>query len=158
MHGSNRANKNVHQTKILEKLTKSEEKPAIGNKTSATETVCDTSNVSNTTVQSLQDALHFKPLPNEQNNFDESDLNAFNGNSNSIEPNGQQLTNNSNNNYVARCNSTESTRSMFQGISLKDFDEHRQMIEESNKEKKEILTRAIEERYDFKFRLFLSLF
>lgn len=127
-------NKNVHQSKSVDKAVKSDDGLSLKNGNDGT---CDTSNESNDTISSLQDALYFKPLPSEQKQFDEIDLNGDEPTSTTSTdgdtPNGQH--------------SNQSTaRSIYQGISLKDFDTHRQMIEESNKEKKEILARALDER------------
>lgn len=118
-------NKNVHQSKSVDKIVKPDDGITLKN---GNDGACDTSN---DTVSSLQDALYFKPLPSDQRQFDEIDLNGD-------EPTSTTSIDGDTNPPTAR--------SIYQGISLKDFDTHRQMIEESNKEKKEILARALDER------------
>lgn len=124
-------NKNVHQTKPNDKAVKTDDAPPAK---SATDGTCDSSNLSNDSVSSIQDALYFKPLPSDQRNFDDIDLNGD-------EPTSTTATADD-----GTSNGQHTERSIYQGISLKDFDSHRQMIEESNKEKKEILARALDER------------
>ncbi|XP_037045324.1 uncharacterized protein LOC119080855 [Bradysia coprophila] len=73
----------------------------------------------------LQDALHFKPLPPPKSvSIDE------------IVESAQEIkkSDDSSKNVVA-----------FKGISLKDYESQRRMVEEQNKQKKEILYRAIEQ-------------
>lgn len=132
----NAANNNVHQSKTVEK------QQATTNELSAmkngNDDVCDSSNVSNEVISSLQDALYFKPLPSDQRQFDEIDLNGANVPSSTTTADDEMPNSQSSKPHTAR--------SIYQGISLKEFDSHRQMIEESNKEKKEILARALDER------------
>lgn len=123
-------NKNVHQSKSVVESVKTDNDLSSKN---GNEDVCDTSNVSNETISSLQDALYFKPLASDQRQFDDIDLNGD-------EPTSTTTT------ADDRPPTGHTERSIYQGISLKDFDSHRQMIEESNKEKKEILARALDER------------
>lgn len=128
-------NKNVHQSKSVDKVVKADEELYLNH---GNDGPCDASNESNETVPSLQDALYFKPLPSDQRQFDEIDLNGDEPTSTTPDDetsNGQQ-------------SSQHTARSIYQGVSLKDFDSHRQMIEESNKEKKQILARALDERWD----------
>lgn len=127
-------NKNVHQTKPAEKSAKVEDAPPLQ---SANDGACDTSNTSNESVSSLHEVLFFKPLPRDQ--FDNVDLNGD-------EPTSTTATADD-----GTSNGQHTERSIYQGISLKDFDSHRQMIEESNKEKKQILARALDERWAILF-------
>lgn len=127
----NNNNKNVHHAKSVGKPVKTDDLQ------NSNDVACDTSNVSNETSSSLQDALYFKPLPSDQRQFDEIDLNGD-------EPTSTTRVDDETSN--GQHSGQQSTRSIYQGISLKDFDSHRQMIEESNKEKKEILARALDER------------
>lgn len=85
---------------------------------------------SNDTIISLQEAVHFRPLST-QRSVSSEDTNG----TNSI---GKMGTNDD--------DSDAEPRSLFQGISLKDFEQHRKMVEEQNKQKKEMLTKAIEQR------------
>lgn len=76
----------------------------------------------------LQDALHFKPLPPKPLPIDEIvEI------ENEIKKPGDSTTNS-----IA-----------FKGISLKDYESQRRMVEEQNKQKKEILYRAIEQQWVF---------
>lgn len=73
----------------------------------------------------LQDALHFKPLPPKQFPIEEiADIEK-----------------------EIRKQDDSSTNSVaFKGVSLKDYESQRRMVEEQNKQKKEILYRAIEQQ------------
>lgn len=97
----------------------------------------DISLESNDTIKSLQEAVHFRPLSTQRSVS--SDKNAS--------ENGSEYLNN---NDGPRCgengHDSDSDRRIFQGISLKDFEQHRKMVEEQNKQKKEMLTKAIEQR------------
>lgn len=119
----------VHQMKSVEKPVK----PVINDPVKT-----DDDGVLEDTVSSLHEALYFKPLPSDQRQFDEIDLN------------GNEPTSAASTDDIQTSNGQHSNpstaRSIYQGISLKDFDAHRQMIEESNKEKKQILARALDER------------
>lgn len=127
-------NKNVHQSKSVNMAVKPDDGLSLKN---GNDDACDTSDVLNDTVSSLQDALYFKPLPSDPRQFDEIDLNGD-------EP--TSTTTNDGDTTIGQHSKQHTARSIYQGISLKDFDTHRQMIEESNKEKKEILARALDER------------
>lgn len=90
---------------------------------------------SDETIKSLQDAMHFQPLQKktvDSNGRTNDDVAISNG---------------------VQCPTTtpsdecENFDPRFQGISLKDFEQHRKLVEEQNKQKKEILTKAIEQRY-----------
>lgn len=73
----------------------------------------------------LQDALHFKPLPPRHDAIEEiAGL--------------EEETN--------RPDDALEKPLAFKGISLKDYESQRRMIEEQNKQKKEILYRAIEQQ------------
>lgn len=74
----------------------------------------------------LQDALHFKPLPPPKSvPIDEIVESAKE----------TKKSDDSSKDVVA-----------FKGISLKDYESQRRMVEEQNKQKKEILYRAIEQQ------------
>lgn len=129
-------NKHVHQSKSMDNPVRVDDAlpPKNGN-----DGACDTSNATNESVTSLQDALYFKPLPSDQRQFEDVDLNGD-------EPTSTTSADGETTN--GQHSSQHTARSIYQGISLKDFDSHRQMIEESNKEKKEILSRALDERWE----------
>lgn len=100
--------------------------------------------ISDESLTSLQEAVHFQPLAtikNKNKNIqfveksiitDDSILHIDNdGNNSSILPDQKNQTN-------------QQQLSPFKGISLKDFESNRQLKEEQNKQKKELLYKAIE--------------
>lgn len=112
----------------------------------------DTLNLSDSTIQAFQNALHFQPL-SQSRNTDGTPQDKFN------EPNNRttaldQRTNdnvvetNKNNNYeqIASQNNQIENRTIFQGISLKDFEKHHKLMKEANLEKRRLLSNAIEQR------------
>lgn len=110
----------------------------------------DTSNLSESTIQALQDALHYKPLSqtshdtsNDVKRINESDVDAT-----QIPEQRTQITaeNNQNNNNVCNATNSADDRSLFQGISLKDFEKHHKLMKEANLEKRRLLSSAIEQR------------
>lgn len=143
-------------TKTANKSAKSDinQNNAIEDATSAHET----SELSESTIQAFQNALHYRPLsqlhdlndePSTQNNgkpmnnemlFDQQlvENTAENGgqNNNHVELNGGSGGNNNIEN-----------RLLFQGISLKDFEKHHKLMKEANLEKRKLLSNAIEQRY-----------
>lgn len=72
----------------------------------------------------LQDALHFKPLPSKHLPIDET----------------AELDRE----IITKPDESSTNSHAFKGVSLKDFESQRRMVEEQNKQKKEILYRAIE--------------
>lgn len=146
--------KSVHQTnKQMQQMTKTTNKPIPVRAPSP----C---NDSISTIPSFQEALHFKPLiPSISQNT------GIIGSERSVSPaqqqekssvnncnNGNNNDNNDNNNNMNNikndeCDGVNGHRSMFQGVSLKDFENHRKMIEEQNRQKKDLLAKALEQRY-----------
>lgn len=98
----------------------------------------DISLQSNDTIKSLQEAVHFRPLATQRSVS--SDRNPSENGSDSVNNNDEPR--NGENGH-----DSDSDRRIFQGISLKDFEQHRKMVEEQNKQKKEMLTKAIEQRW-----------
>lgn len=114
----------------MPKSTVAAEIPPTNNNTDNINNNHEISLESNDTIISLQEAVHFRPLST-QRSVSSEDTNG----TNSI---GKMGTNDD--------DSDGEPRSLFQGISLKDFEQHRKMVEEQNKQKKEMLTKAIEQR------------
>lgn len=132
-------------SKIIEKLPNSKQNNAIKDATSSPPTV-DTTNLSDSTVQALHDALHYQRLDSQQrlNNPTEShpiiETNDQNGNDHA------SIKQNNNYMYTDENVADDGKRSLFQGISLKDFEKHQQMMKEANLEKRKLLSQAIEQR------------
>lgn len=137
--------------KISDKLAKSHAKQndaqtdAQNDATSAK----DESNLSESMVQALQDALHYQRLDSNRQSHNPTktsasiETNDRNGNGHGLSQNKE------NNNCMLSDDSgseTATTRSLFQGISLKDFEKHQQMMKEANLEKRKLLSQAIEQR------------
>lgn len=80
------------------------------------------------TATDIHDALYFKPLRMDTNQLDEIDLQS---------PTERQQDD----------NSTDEVLAKFRGVSLKKLEEHRQIMEEANKEKKKILSQTVEQLY-----------
>lgn len=125
--------KQVHNGKSTNQVAKSvvpAEAPQTNNNTHNINNNIEISLESNDTIKSLQEAVHFRPLSTQRSvsSEDTNDTNSI----------GKMATNGD--------DSDGEPRSLFQGISLKDFERHRKMVEEQNKQKKEMLTRAIEQR------------
>lgn len=110
----------------------------------------DTSNLSDSTIQALQDALHYKPLSQTSHDTsnDAKQINEIDVDATKIPDQRTQIIaeNNKTNNNV--CNATKNTddRALFQGISLKDFEKHHKLMKEANLEKRRLLSSAIEQR------------
>lgn len=95
----------------------------------------NTSDLSESTIQAFQDALHFKPLSAQSQAADDSmKCNEPNAN---MAPN--QITNSDSAHDL-------DSRALFQGISLKDFEKHHNLMKEANLEKRRLLSNAIEQR------------
>lgn len=127
------------ESKTADKIAKGDinQNNAIENATSP----IDTSNLSESTIQAFQDALHFKPLSQVQN-----DVQQVNLNDQTTKPSDQQIekpVDNNENNYI---DINVDNRLLFQGISLKDFEKHHQLMKEANIEKRRLLSNAIEQR------------
>uniref|UniRef100_A0A336MPQ7 RAB6-interacting golgin n=1 Tax=Culicoides sonorensis TaxID=179676 RepID=A0A336MPQ7_CULSO len=75
----------------------------------------------------LQDAVHFKPLPPRIEPIEDAAILREEGETIELEP----------------CNELDS--SPFRGVSLKDFEQQRKYIEEQNRQKVQILQKAIEQ-------------
>lgn len=73
----------------------------------------------------LQDALYFKPLPPKQLAIEEIA---------EIEK------------EIRKPDDSSTNPIAFKGVSLKDYESQRRMVEEQNKQKKEILYKAIEQQ------------
>lgn len=144
---------NTNGPKISDKLAKSNAKQndaqsdAQKNATSSK----DESNLSESMVQALQDALHYPRLDNNRRSNNNNPMET----SASIETNDRNgnghglVQNKENNNYMLSDDSgseTAMTRSLFQGISLKDFEKHQQLMKEANLEKRKLLSQAIEQK------------
>lgn len=80
-------------------------------------------------INSLQEAIHFRPLPPKANALPEDDLSA-------VSTDCEQ----------GIIESQQPAQSPFQGVSLKDFESQRRMQEEQNRQKKEMLYKAIEQQ------------
>lgn len=112
----------------------------------------DTSNLSESTIQALQDALHYKPLSQTTRGTDDvpPQINSNDANSVTTPEQRTQITaenNKNNNNTVNKSNDNPTDdRSLFQGISLKDFEKHHKLMKEANLEKRRLLSSAIEQR------------
>lgn len=99
----------------------------------------DEINLNKSMSKSIEGALFYQPIPKIQQNSQEPkslpspSLNISNEsdslNDSSILPEPDSLAN---------------VESPFKGVSLKDFESHRKMIEEQNKQKKDLLQKAIE--------------
>lgn len=112
-----------------------------GNATSAK----DSSNLSESTIQAFQDAMHFKPLSHTHRSNDTpvtilSEKAISNDDPNQINLNNIHVDDDDDGNTETGC------RSHFQGISLKDFEKHQQIMKEANLEKRRLLSKAIEQR------------
>lgn len=134
--------------KISEKLAKSHAKQndAPNDATSAK----DESNLSESMVQALQDALHCQRLDSNRQSHNPTKTSAS-IETNDRNGNGHGLVQNKGNNNGMLISDdsgseTATTRSLFQGISLKDFEKHQQMLKEANLEKRKLLSQAIEQR------------
>lgn len=146
-HGSIKSNANG--PKISDKLAKSNAKQndAQNDATSSK----DESNLSESMVQALQDALHHPRLDNNRrsNNNNPTETTASTE-AHDRNGNGHRLAQNTENtNYMLSDDSgseTAMTRSLFQGISLKDFEKHQQLMKEANLEKRKLLSQAIEQK------------
>ncbi|XP_055315194.1 RAB6-interacting golgin [Sitodiplosis mosellana] len=110
----------------------------------------DTSNLSESTIQALQDALHYKPLSQTTRGTNDaqqvSPIDAT-----TVYDHRTQIAaeNNKNNNNVSKSNDTNiDDPSLFQGISLKDFEKHHKLMKEANLEKRRLLSNAIEQRFE----------
>lgn len=151
MRGKKVSDKSVHQNKQVQQITKAMAKPA--------PTPCNDSLDSINTIPSFHEALYFKPLV-QSNSQDTNKLatsdrpvsselqqeQSSNGNHNNGINNSNDSNNNKNNGKTDDNDGEHGRTSMFQGISLKDFENHRKMIEEQNRQKKELLAKALEQR------------
>lgn len=88
------------------------------------------SNDSSTMNSNLHNAMQFKPLPPKLAPEDESILQSTD-----VETGNDEIS-----------NYTE-INSPFKGMSLKDFESQRRVVEEQNKQKKELLFKTIEQQY-----------
>ena len=83
----------------------------------------------------LQEAIHFKPLPRTvvaDSTTDESIC---------------EITESISKAFAKHDEEEPPAPSPFMGISLKDYEAQRRMVEEQNKHKKEVLYKAIEQQY-----------
>ncbi|XP_055843114.1 RAB6-interacting golgin [Episyrphus balteatus] len=102
------------------------------------ESIMDEINLNKSMSKSIEGALFYQPIPNtlQQNQNEQLDVS-----SSSDSP----VENNSLNNSSILPEPSENIESSpFKGISLKDFEVHRKIIEEQNKQKKDLLHKAIE--------------
>lgn len=142
---------NTNGPKISDKLAKShiKQNDAQCNEQNDATSAKDESNLSESMMQALQDALHYKRLDSNQQSNNPTEIpasieiNDRNGNGHGF------VQSKENNNYLLSDDSgseTATTRSLFQGISLKDFEKHQQLMKEANLEKRKLLSQAIEQK------------
>lgn len=112
------------------KQTESTQSPTLG-ALSSNEQDTSSSILTSSGDNFLQDAIHFKPLPHKiyGATVDVESLKGMNSDS--------DLTGDS---------SVQETTTPFKGISLRDYEAQRRMVEEQNKHKKDILYKAIEQQ------------
>lgn len=112
-------------------------------------------NLSESTIQALQDALHYKPLSQTPRSIDIAPEVSSNIVVDTTIPEQQtQITAENNKNSSSSSNNNVSNinekivddRAIFQGISLKDFEKHHKLMKEANLEKRRLLSSAIEQR------------
>lgn len=108
------------------KKSQSAQSPALGALSSNEQ---DTSSIL-TTDNSLQDAIHFKPLPHKVYG-PTVDVESLHGINTADEIDDSAI---------------QETTTPFKGISLKDYEAQRRMVEEQNKHKKDLLYKAIEQQ------------
>lgn len=122
-----------------------------------TASIQDSPKLSQSTIQAFQDAMHFKPLAQSQQSIDNpakiSSYACTTSNEDDAQANNQiSMSNAQNNNHISddddngENSDSGSKRSLFQGISLKDFEKHQQIMKEANIEKRRLLSQAIEQR------------
>lgn len=99
------------------KMSAASQQPAAAAKSEADETAAE-----------MHDALYFKPLNGDAHQLEEIDL----------EPSASEKVGQTDD---------DSILAKFRGISLKNLEEHRRVMEEANKEKKQILSKTIEQLY-----------
>lgn len=134
-------------TKTADKMTKNDYNQNNGSDATSSN---DTSNLSESTIQAFQDALHFKPLSQKKGNENPMQVN-LNDHDTIMTSADNQIENASrhieNNNHDCQTNENQFIdKSLFQGISLKDFDKHHKLMKEANQEKRRLLSNAIEQR------------
>lgn len=104
------------------------------------------SNLSESTVQAFHEALHFKPLSQTH----ETEAHTVNNQNDTVDEhhtiNNIQNTTKPNHNHVNKNDPNLEHCKLFQGISLKDFEKHHQLMKEANLEKRRLLSSAIEQR------------
>lgn len=110
----------------------------------------DTLNLSDSTIQALQDALHYKPLSQIPHGTGDA-IQVNTNDPDTMTPKQITAENNQNNNNINNVCSEASEasaddRALFQGISLKDFEKHHKLMKEANLEKRRLLSSAIEQR------------
>lgn len=137
-------------SKIADKLAKGDinQNNAPPDATSAN----DTLNLSDATIQAFQDAMQFKPLSQVTCHPLSDDAPQVKLTEQIKTPTGQWIENSvvesqKNNNYEDDgSNNNIDSRTIFQGISLKDFEKHHKLMKEANLEKRRLLSNAIEQR------------
>ncbi|XP_031618290.1 RAB6-interacting golgin [Contarinia nasturtii] len=138
-------------TKSADRIAKSDinQNNAIKNATSANDT-----NLSESTIQAFHDAMHFKPLSQTRSTND-MDTAHDNLNTDHDAINSDQQVENTADNMVNNNCANQNTEydlndraTLFQGISLKDFEKHHKLMKESNLEKRRLLSNAIEQRFE----------
>lgn len=95
-------------------------------------------NLDKSMSKSIEGALFFQPIPKTKPNPEEPRSLP------SISPAIANESINSSDSSSILPDPTEKVESPFKGISLKDFESHRQLIEEQNKQRKDLLQKAIE--------------
>lgn len=135
-------------TKTADKIAKSD----INQNEDAT-SAHESSNLSESTIEAFQNALHYKPLAQMHPTND----GLMNAQSNGSQPEmldnhpefvGNSLENHKNNNHLHNGNGNFENHATFQGISLKDFEKHHRLMKEANLEKRKLLSNAIEQRFE----------
>ncbi|XP_055911732.1 RAB6-interacting golgin [Eupeodes corollae] len=125
--------------KIKKPVQKNNPKAVVTTLSQAQEDSMDEINLNKSMSKSIEGALFYQPIPKAQHTIQKepSDIsrspdvpndnndNSFNDSSILPEP-------------------SENIESPFKGVSLKDFEVHRKLIEEQNKQKKDLLHKAIE--------------
>lgn len=143
-----------HMIKKLNGSGKSDDKTAKSdinqnNASNEAASAVDTSNLSESTIQAFQDALHFKPLSQSPRSDDPTQAIVDDQIAAMFDERHADDADQVNGNSVTR--DSENNRKLFQGISLKDFEKHHKLMKEANIEKRKLLSSAIEKRYAYHF-------
>lgn len=94
---------------------------------------------------SLRDALHFKPLPLPDYQQPESARSAI------TSPNQTPSGGGGNENNPVEPQQPAEPATQLKGISLREYEAQRRMVEEQNRHKKQLIYKAIEQRYHLSY-------